>query len=182
MNNKQNLDVKKRIMFNKEDDYYFITYNILVFLDTLGCVNENNRFIDYTKLTYIIPFISNHILLDIIVRYKDSDQLPNNEELELLKETYYRSRLKIKLLTSILFALERNEYIALKKNSSRHTIDIWLQKDKIPESFFDSKLFNIEIEHSKKLKEVSPRIRILTVGKLLERLFRDKGVKVWQVL
>lgn len=181
MSNKQNLDVKKRIMFSKEDDYYFITYNILVFLDTLGCVSENRRFVDYTKLTYIIPFISNHLLLDIVVRFNNSNHLPSSDEIELLRETYYSSRLKLKSVTSILFALEHNKYIELQKNETRHSIDIWIRKDKIPESFFDSSLYKIEIEHTQKVREISPRIRTLTVSKLLEQFFGNKGVTVWQV-
>ncbi len=168
-------------MFNKDEDYYFITYNILVFLDILGCVSEKSKFLDYTKLSYIIPFISNHLLLDLIVDFSQTNHLPNNEEIELLRETYYKSRLKLKLVTSILFTLERNEYIALQKNLTRNTIDIWIRKDKIPESFFNPSLYRIEIEHTKKLREVSPRIRTLTVNTLLDQLFGNKGVTVWQV-
>jgi hypothetical protein len=181
MANKQNIDVKKRIMFSKEDDYYFITYNILVFLETLGCISENTRFVDYTKLTYIIPFISNNILLENLVRFSNSNYLLNREEIDLLRETYYSSRLKLKLVTSILFALEKNEYIMLKKNETRHSIDIWIRKDKIPGSFFDPSLFKIEIDDTKKLRAIIPRIRTLTVNTLLEQFYSNKGVTVWQV-
>jgi len=181
MTKKHNIDVKKRIMFSKEDDYYFITYNILVFLEALGCLSENSRFVDHTKLTYIIPFISNKALLEDLVRFNNSNYLLNREEIDLLRETYYSSRLKLKLVTSILFALEHNEYIELKKNETRHSIDIWIRKDKIPSSFFNPSLYKIEIEHTQKLRAIIPRIRTLTVSTLLEQFYGNKGVKVWQV-
>ncbi|MCP1359067.1 hypothetical protein [Aneurinibacillus migulanus] len=182
MSNKQEkLEVKKKLMFSKEEDYYFITYNVLIFLSTIGCTEEKQKFIDYTKLSYIIPFISNNNLINLLLKYEQLKRKPSKEEIEILQEVYLKSRLKLKLLTSILFALEHNEVIGLSKNEKRNCIDIWLKKDNISEVLLNSSLFKIEVESSLKIKKKFPYLKKLTVKKLLEDLFSSKGVRVWEI-
>ncbi|MDR4998978.1 hypothetical protein [Brevibacillus parabrevis] len=177
----QKLNVKKRLMFNKEEDYYFITYNVLVFLNTLGCTSEKKKFTDYTKLAYIIPFVSNNGLLDIVVKYNLLQRQPSKEETEILRDTYIKSRLRLKLLTSIFFALEHNQIIGLKKNDRRSCIDIWINKDKIPKMFLHASIFKIEKENSLRIKNEIQYLTSLSVKKLLESLYTSKGVRVWEV-
>lgn len=177
----QKLNVKKRLMFNKEEDYYFITYNVLVFLNTLGCTSEKKKFTDYTKLAYIIPFVSNNGLLDIVVKYNQLQRQPSKEETEILRDTYIKSRLRLKLLTSIFFALEHNQIIGLKKNDRRSCIDIWINKDKIPKKFLHASIFKIEKENSLRIKSEIQYLTSLSVKKLLESLYTSKGVRVWEV-
>jgi len=176
----QKLNVKKRLMFNKEEDYYFITYNVLVFLNTLGCTSEKKKFTDYTKLAYIVPFVSNNGLLDIVLKYNQWERQPSKEETEILRDTYIKSRLRLKLLTSIFFALEHNQIIGLKKNERRSSIDIWINKENIPKNFLDSPIFKIEMENSLMIKNEFPYLKTWAVKTLLDNLFSSKGVRVWE--
>jgi hypothetical protein len=178
---KQHIKIKKRIMFNKEYDYYFITYNILIFLCTIGCLDERSKFQDYTKLAYIIPFISYPHLLDIQTNYTKTERYPMSDEVNLMREIYIKSRMKVKLIASILFALERNNLISLERNTIRNSIDIWVNKDKVPSSFIDSTLYKLEIEQANRFKKIFPKIKSLKTATLVESLFSDKGVSVWGV-
>jgi hypothetical protein len=166
-------------MFSKDDDYYFITYNVLVFLNTIGCTSEKSKFTDYTKLVYIIPFVSDNSLLDILLKYNKLNRLPSKEEIDLLQENYIKSRLRLKLLTSILFTLENKNLIGLVKNNRRKSIDIWINKENIPPNFLKSALFKIEETNSKALKQEIPLIKSIATRTLIQHLFSSKGVRVW---
>jgi hypothetical protein len=180
MENKQlSNNVKKRIMFNRDDDYYFITYNILIFLHTIGCVDDKSKFQDYTKLIYIIPFISYNYLLDIHIHYKETDRSLIDEELQFLSKTYIKSRMRVKLITSILFALERNNLITLEKNTIRNSIDIWVNQDKFPTSFASSSLYKLEVEQAGRFKKLFPKIKTIKTDTLIDSLFSSKGVTTW---
>ncbi|MGG3792534.1 hypothetical protein [Geobacillus thermodenitrificans] len=180
MKNNENINVKKRIMFNKDEDYYFITYNILIILHTFGCKNEKTKWIDYTKLSYLIPFVSDSSLLDLLLHCLNRNRQPNQEEIEILRESYIKSRLKLRLITSILFALEKNNLITLKKNDKRHTIDVWLNQENIPSKLLNSDLFNIEKSNIKRLSQKIQRIKSLSSKTMLEKIFMDNGVRVWE--
>jgi hypothetical protein len=171
---KQHLNVKKRIMFNKDEDYYFITYNILIILKAFGCKDSKSKWTDYTKLSYILPLVADSSLLDLFIRYLDNHRIPPKEDLEILRETYFKSRLRLKLITSILFTLETNNLISLAKN------DIWINQENIPETLLKSDLFDVEIKNINKLKTAISRLKGLSAKTLLERLYTENGVRVWE--
>ncbi|MCU5477790.1 hypothetical protein OCB02_18970 [Bacillus cereus] len=175
----QNTNVKKRIMFNRDEDYYFITYNILIILKTYGCKNSKSKWIDYRKLSYLLPLVSNSSLLDLYIRYIDDNRIPPKEDIELLRDTYFKSKLRLKLITSILFTLEANQLVSLMKNDRRHTIDIWINQENISKMFFKSELFEAEVQNINKLKNTIPRLKSLSTKTLLERLYTNNGVSVW---
>ncbi|MGX1457447.1 hypothetical protein ACUXG3_001769 [Bacillus thuringiensis] len=176
----QNTNVKKRIMFNRDEDYYFITYNILIILKTYGCKNSKSKWIDYRKLSYLLPLVSNSSLLDLYIRYIDDNRIPPKEDIELLRDTYFKSKLRLKLITSILFTLEANQLVSLMKNDRRHTIDIWINQENISKMFFKSELFEAEVQNINKLKNTIPRLKSLSTKTLLERLYTNNGVSVWE--
>ncbi|MEW3994217.1 MULTISPECIES: hypothetical protein [Bacillus] len=177
---KQNLDVKKRIMFAKDEDYNFITYNILILLDTYDCNNSKSKWTDYRKLNYLLPFISNNSILEIFLKYHNSQQHLKRDDLEILRITYIKSRLNLKLVASILFTLEANGYVNMSKNEKRRTVDIWINKKNISRKFLRSDLFSVEISNINKIKEAIPRLKMLKTLTLLERLYEENGVRVWE--
>lgn len=58
-----NETTKKNLMFISSEDFYLLSYSIIIILDSLGCV-KNRYFKDYRKLPFIIEIIKNrrHIL------------------------------------------------------------------------------------------------------------------------
>jgi len=177
---KQHFNVKKRIMFNKDEDYYFITYNILIILKEFGCHDAKSKWTDYTKLSYLLPLVADSSLLDLFIRYLDNHRIPPKEDLEILRETYFKSRLRLQLISSILFTLEANNLVSLTKNEKRHTIDIWINQENISKTLLKSDLFEVEIKNIHKLKSVLNRLKGLSSKTLLERLYTNNGVRVWE--
>jgi hypothetical protein len=177
---KLHLNVKKRIMFNKDEDYYFITYNILIILKEFDCKNSKSKWIDYTKLSYIIPLVADSSLLDLLIRYLDTHRIPPKEDLEIIRETYIKSRLRLQLITSILFTLESKKLVSLLKSEKRHTIDIWINQENISGALLNSDLFKVEKNNIHKLKTAINRLKGLSSKTLLERFYTNNEVRVWE--
>jgi len=164
-------------MFNKEEDYYFLTYNTLLILNELECVSREKSFWDYRKLIYLIQFISDTSKLNIIINKK----ILNEEDIHILQEIYINSTLKMKLYRTILFALENQGFIHLDRNSKRNSIDVWLDTSRISTKFLNLELFDIEIKNVRELKKQIAKIRTIKSGTLLNKIFTEKGVIAWDV-
>ncbi|UGB29953.1 hypothetical protein [Metabacillus sp. B2-18] len=176
----EKLGVKKRIMFNKNDDYNFLAYNVLVFLYTINCVEEKKRLQDHNKLAYIVPLISEYNLLDIISKYNTMDIFPNFDEAEILRNVYIKSRLRTRWISSILFALERKGIVNLIKNPTRNCIDVWINQGKMPNALLEEELFGYEINNTLKFKKLYPHIKTLGLETFLQKVFGEKGVVIWE--
>ncbi len=137
----KNIEVKKQIMFSLENDYYFITYNLIYILYVMRCTSEKRPFRDYEKLSYMIPFISDDALLQVLGKEK----VPFKEERRKLKEIYINSRMKQKLILLIINALEKKGYVSIRKREKTDTLDLWLNTDRIPNVFVDQNLYQYEI-------------------------------------
>lgn len=172
-------EVKKRIMFNKDEDYYFITYNILILLRTLDCNSSKNKWSDYTKLIYLAPYVANATLTKSLIIFLNGKQ-PNNFEQDQLRETYIKSKLRLGVISNILVALERNDLVIMEKNKKRHTIDIWLNKEKFKDSFLNSNLFSLEVNNATELKSAIQRLRYISSKTLLEKMYSENGVSIWE--
>lgn len=178
-NEDRNVEVKKRIMFHLEDDYYFITYHILLFLKVLDCKSSSSRLKDYSKLCYILPFVSNDLHIDILTR-QNENEIPLTEDRKILRELYLKSRLKRNLVSSIVFALHRKEIVCLEKSKNSSTIDIWLN-DNLDLAFLTVNFYDYETANITAFKQLHPRIKGLTTDTLLKKLYTEKGVKVWGI-
>jgi len=173
------LNVKKRMMFSTEDDYYYFVYNSIVFLNTLGLTSEKNRLQEWTKLNYLIPFVSNHVLINMIQTYKTLGKTASVLDKELLKDTYIKSRLRLNWTGSLFFALEKKGIVTMKKNDKRKSFDIWLRSENISSEFKDNDIFQTEMQHSLQLKLMFSYIKTMKTESLLDELFRNRGVRIW---
>ncbi len=170
--------VKKRIMFNKEDDYYFITYNLMLFLCRNKLVSCDKRLIDYRKLAYIIPFISDRGLLNILENSMEKQD--NGSQIYILQNLYYNTRLNFKIFTPIILALEGKGLIHLLKNPKKSCIDIWLNTDNIPRDFLSNEIFSMEYNNITRFNKLVPRNRTINLNTMLDKIFRENGVMVWE--
>lgn len=170
--------VKKRIMFNKEDDYYFITYNVLFYLYISGFTIEEKRLYDHRKLAYVLPFISNKNLLDMLIGDK---AISSNGDVFKLQNVYYNARINMKTFTAILMALENKGFVHMRKSLTRSCIDIWIDSKSIPKDFIKNKLFVSEIDNITTFNKLVPRIKILTLQTLLQKIFGPQGgLFIWE--
>lgn len=69
----------------------------------------------------------------------------------------------------------------MEKNKSRNSIDVRLLPDSLPKRFLDSDLFNIEVENINQFKKYYQRLSFISLETLIEKLFKEKGVIIWDV-
>lgn len=166
---KKSIDfAKKRIMFIQREDYNFLTYNLLLLLDTLECYSEGSRFKDYKKIAYLIDFVATDADID-------------SYNLISLSSIYFNSHIKKTLLSHILIILKNKGYLNISLNPNHKTYDIWLIKENIPIVFFDTSFFEKEISNIKKLKKNIHILKSTLLKTLVDRLFTKHGVLTWEI-
>lgn len=163
-------------MFSKGDDFYFLSYNILVLLYGLGCLSDKRVFKDYRKLAFLIDFISSR---ELVVTIKRSGMIVNPIDRELLTRAYADGLLRLNQIIRLLFTLEKKGLIILQRQPDKDTIDVSLKKEAVQDVFFDKELFKLELSNLKSLSETVQRITSLTLDTLLNKLFDNHGIKTW---
>ena len=159
---------KKRMMFIQREDYNFLTYNFLILLNELNCVSEDKRFNDFRKIAYLVEFISNNIAIE------------EYTEIEL-SNIYLRAQLKKKLLSHLIITLKNKQYLGISLNTIHRTLDVWINKEKIPDDFFNSEHFFQEVSNIQKLKKFAKISPKQTLKTMIEKLYNDRGVLTWEI-
>lgn len=159
---------RKRIMFIQKEDYNFLTYNLLILLYTLKCTSSQKRFKDFRKVAYLIEFINSG---------GDISQYSRDE----LANIYSKAQLKKQLISHLLVVLRNHNFIEVSINSVSKSFDIWLNLEKIPNDFFDKKLFRKEIENINVLKKHASFLSIITVKTLVDKLFTSNNILTWEI-
>lgn len=174
MKNRDN--IKKRMMFIKGEDYNFLTYNIFIILNTLNCINDKSSLKDHRKLSFLIDFIADSKLIDIIEPTTEADSYKiNTIDKELLNQSYTNSLLRIKTINQLVFTLINEDFLILK-DKKLDRLNISLNKDKISPDFFKNKVFTIETNNLKRLKKTTQRISSIDVSTMLNKLYFKHGV------
>ncbi|MCA0429048.1 MAG: hypothetical protein LCH32_00935 [Bacteroidetes bacterium] len=172
--NNTSQNIKKRLMFVKGDDFYFLTYNIIAALTILGCVDEK-KFKDYRKLAFLVDFVSDHHLISIVKRNRDHANLSMLDR-ELLTRSYSTGLLRQNQIIRLLFILESRGIVNLEKNRNG-LIDVALKEDK--KDVFDKSLFVTEYQNMTLLKSNVSRLSSLNLETMLNRLYDNYGIKRW---
>ncbi|EHU9473383.1 hypothetical protein KZY47_003305 [Vibrio vulnificus] len=154
-------EAKKRMMFVQNDDYNFLSYITILTLQYFSCTKKKQTFVDYRK----IAFIAN------IIFYKNKDDW---------NQIYYSSQTTLKSLFSIIQLLEKKRILNLESNEKMKTIDLWLNKDSIGDTFSEGNLFKYELDEIKKIHSEISRTRTLKLKTFLDRVFEQHGVMVWE--
>lgn len=159
---------KKRMMFIQKEDYNFLTYNFLILLNELGCISENKKFNDFRKIAYLIEFISNNIKIE---------EYTENE----LSNIYLRAQLKKKLLSHLIITLKNKKYLEISLNNTHRTLDLWINKENIPDDFFNKEYFSKEILNIQKLKKFARITPKQTLKTMVDKLYKNRGVLTWEI-
>lgn len=167
-------------MFVKGEDFYFLSYNIIILLKELGCFGTPRKFKDARKLALLTEFVADRNLIDILNRSL-AMRSRNNNERRYMVNAYSEGLVRVKLITRLLFALEQRGIVSLEKDSSRNTISIWLNKEVIPDNFFDKNLFKEEVRNIESLRNLVHGITNLTYDTLKEKLFGNYDIHTWDI-
>lgn len=173
------LDAKKRMMFSKGDDFYFLTYNTLLLADALGCDSTDKPFQDHRKAAFLVSFIADPQLTSMALRRRATGRLLPTADRGELAKAYADGSARIHLLTRLVFAFEKKGLVRLQKSKRKQAIDFSLDRDNIPNDYLKNSMFSVEKGNITKLRSLLPQLRKSTLRVLLERLFEENGVEVW---
>jgi hypothetical protein len=173
-----NETTKKNLMFISSEDFYLLSYSIIIILDSLGCV-KNRYFKDYRKLSFIIEIIKNrrHILT---IENGTKTKLHINDK-DFLFQSYANGLARRSETLKILFSLEKKGYIALEQGKIDSFVNAKLLKENLPSNFLDKEIFNYEYENCNRLKTSIKKISMLNLETFLDKIYRDNGVKIWEI-
>lgn len=170
---------EKRLLYNKSEDLYFITYNILLILYHLGCIDEKKKFKDYRKLSFLISIVPDHNITLLAKDYYNGTNIANESIKDSINKLYFQSIENIILIRYVLLILEERQILKIdneENSSSIHLVNV----DKYKE-FLISEKFEEEIENIKMLKKNIYRLSSIKYITFIDNLFKKNGVAVWEV-
>ena len=167
---------RRRLSFISSEDFYFLAYSILLVLELLG--GSSRRIKDHRKITFLVQFITDERLLSILSR-TTARTVANPVDRELLFNSFTNAELHKREVFKILFSLERRGLVEIQRTPTAEIIDVGLVSDGLPAGFFSSNNFDNERKNAEQLKRIIPRLSMLTFETLIERLYKDRGVRVW---
>ena len=138
---RHNNENKKKLMFITGEDFYFLTYNILMLLKELKCNGEPRKFKDYRKLAFTIDFVSNRDLIKILKKHNANGFIPNDEDRESMVNAWSNGLIRVKLLARLLYALEQKGLVEMEKDSKRKIVTVWYKDNDRTRQFFKEDLF-----------------------------------------
>ncbi|MBD9667090.1 hypothetical protein IB278_24220 [Variovorax sp. VRV01] len=167
---------KRPLFFISGEDFYFVAYSILLVLQYLG--GSARRVKDHRKIAYLIQFLGDSRLIDLLERTQGVG-VANAIDRELLFSSYTSAELHKREVFKIIFSMERRGFLRMQRTDSPEMLDITLISDGVPQGFFESDSFTDERANAEKLRKLVPRLSLLTFESLLDRLYKDRGVRVW---
>lgn len=171
------IDSKKRMMFILEEDYYFITIKLLSILKALDC--DIKPFEDYRKLGIIFEFVKsqeNTEFLEKLINQKEDNIFDNEKSIKIFCD----SKLNVSVIKRVLFFLEKQDMIEMRKNPKNSNIDILLKINDKLTSLIETGLLEEDISRCLTIKKLLPRIRSLKLSTLQEKVFGYNEVTKWE--
>jgi hypothetical protein len=176
----KNFDNKKRLMFIKGEDFYFLTYNILIILKALKCISPEKKFRDYRKLSYLVDFVSDKKLIDILLLSKDKNRVAQDDR-EYLSRAFTNGEIRLNEVFKLLVSLEKRKIIVLDRDSGNNTINVSLNSSFNSINIFNDNLFEAENCNVEVLKKVSNKIAMAKLETVIDIFFKKYGVMTWDI-
>ena len=81
----------------------------------------------------------------------------------------------------MIITLKNKKYLGISLNTTNRTLDVWINKENIPDDFFESEYFSQEIENIQKLKKFAKIAPKQTLKTMINKLYKDRGVFTWEI-
>ena len=172
----KNEDKLKRISFLSGEDFYFLTYLMLICLKEF--CGKNMIFNDHRKLTYLMQIIANSSVVNILIDNQEHGQL-NPSDKELLFDAYVKGSLHQRDVYKILRSLEKKGAVTVMHTDKVDCFNILFNNTKMMKSFFDTDLFNKEKNNIIIIKSTFKRINSLGLEGFISKFFDNYGLKLW---
>lgn len=174
----ENVYFKKRLMFVNNEDFYFLVYNIVILLNELGCI-ENTTFVDHRKLAFLVDFVANPALINILINQIGRNKPLNPRDKQQLIQAYSNGAERINIVTRLVYALQTKKIFNIYADSNKQFVRISLNKETIPSVFIQNDIYKLERLNVKKMLTYVSRIRTLNFRTMLVKLFENNGVSIW---
>ncbi|MES1178239.1 MAG: hypothetical protein ABUL62_28210 [Myxococcales bacterium] len=165
---------KRRIMFVAGEDFYFLTYTLLVLLRELKAASAERALVDSRKLSYVADFLSSDADLQLAVTSAPLSSSARSR-LALLYDRAVSRRIAVERLVE---ALATRGLIQV----SRPSFDadrVHLVENAEVAKLLDDPRYSAEAARLKALRKNMPLLRTMTLETLKERLFAERGVRTW---
>ncbi len=114
------MEFKKRLMFLKGEDLYFLSYNIIVLLHCYSCESPQKPFLDYSKMAYLIDYVADTKLAKML----NSNDSVNRT---YLQSAYTEGLIRRHIVSRLFYALERKGIVSLEMKKDKNVVAAWLQ-------------------------------------------------------
>lgn len=175
MSDESDLATQRSLFFTTGQDLYFLSYNLLVLLYSVGATAEK-PVKDARTLPLLITLVADAQLLDLMAR-RAMDIPSSSGDYRLLVNAESKARRKRPYVARLLGALERRGLLEAQVVGDRRSVG--LRDRAVLHDFISAPIFDQERSNAKKLREVVPRAKILTRETLYKRVFQSRGVRVW---
>ncbi len=169
--------VKKRLMFSVAEDSYFLTYNIILILGLLQCINDT-YLKDSNKIALLVTIIEKPQNIKVVKKIIRDTELNENDK-NVLFDMYYNSKLRMRSVLSIIFSLNKKGIINVRKN--RKTIDISLTNKNIFFNFNNNKIFENDVKTYQDIFSSINKIRNIVSDTLNSKIFKGIKEEVWDI-
>ena len=106
------------MMFIMGEDYNFLAYNIFIILNGLGCISGKSFLKDHRKLSFLIDFVSDSKLLDVLDKQIRNDKASLNEyDKDVLNQSFTNSVLRMKTINQLIYTLNNEELIDVEEKN-----------------------------------------------------------------
>lgn len=173
---KRKQDVKRRLNFISGEDFYFLTYELLILIDILN--SAAGVFKDHRKLAYLIELAGDENIIRILERYQDR-KIVNADDREKLFATFANGEMHKREIYKLMFALERRGYLQLKRAAMPEVLDVEIIRSALPLDFLKNAVFKEDRDRATRLKKVAPRLSSISMETFLEKIYGNRGVNVW---
>ena len=168
-------------MFLKGEDLYFLSYNTLVLLHGLGCLNSGRPFLDCSKIAFLIDFVANTRLARIMGSMNKKDIRVQPPLVHHLQSAYTDGLVRRHIVSRLIFALEKRKVLSVEIAKGTGLVNSWLESEIFSSDFFNTDLYEVEFENLALIRKALPHLRTMTSGTMLQRMFGDNGVTIWDV-
>lgn len=170
---------KKRMMFMLTQDYYLMTYSIILLLQQLSATTAKTSLIGLSKMNILVELISNNKLLSIIETTRQTGRRVPVNDLDYLDDVYHGLISREPILYRVFFILSHRKIISIEKAGTRDIV--FLKKESINDLFFDVNIFSEEIDNIKRIRTLFPHVKRMTKESLLQSIFIQNGVLAWEI-
>ena len=174
------LSVKKRIMFIKDEDYNYLTYNILIILDYLKCYSQDKTFTGYMKLAVLISCLTSDTDTDLFIQAVTLKDCQSNFFIyEDLLKIYTKSKSMQGHVKRLLFALKTKKVIDVLPDKF-NSVGAYIYQSKDMLDILHDNMFKEEYKRIEKMQKAYPRVRSIKYETFIKKVFIDNGVGKWE--